>query len=156
MRRAQLQRHLLLRAKFQLLHVASPAQVPHVQLVSVLPCEQELSVDAILHHARCAPGAGDHGVQPEVPPDVICQLLRSAVDFPPTSNVKRFRIQNERAAGTIAIGRTQRTQEDAVRSAVHRVRCGVARPLSKRLGFDHLHDLRLARIRFCVEDVDPR
>ena len=94
--------------------------------------------------------------QPEMPPDVVGELLRPAIDLPPAANVERLRVQDERAAGAVAVGRAQRAHVDAVRSAVDRVRRGVAGALRQRLRLDHLHDLRLARIGLGVEDVNAR
>ena len=156
MRRPQLEHHLLLRAQIQLLHVAPAAQIPDVQLVAVLAAQQQLRVDAVLHHVGRAPRAGDHGVESEVPPEVVRQLLRTAIQLPPAANVERLGIHQEDAARAVAVGRAERAHVDAVRSAVHRVRRGVAGPLGERLRLDHLHDLRLPRIGLRVEDVNPR
>ena len=154
--RSQLQHHLLLGAEVELLHVAPAAQVPDVQLAAVLPAEQELRVDAVLHHVGRAPRAGDHRVLAQVPPDVVGELLRSAIEFPSAANVEGLRIEDERATGAVAVGRAERAQEDAVRSAVHGVRRGIAGPLRKRFRLDHLHDLWRPRIGLRVENVNAR
>ena len=44
--------------------------------------QQQLGVNAVLHHVRRAPFGGNHGVVPQVPPEVVCQVLRSSIDLP--------------------------------------------------------------------------
>ena len=94
--------------------------------------------------------------QPQVPPDVVGELLRSTIEFPSSRDVERFRIEDERAAGSVAVGRAQRAHEDAVGSAVHGVRRCIARALNECLRLDHLHDSRLSRIGLRVENVNAR
>ena len=154
--RPQFEHHLLFGAEIELLQMTPSAQVPHVQAASVLAREQELGVDAVLHHVGCAPRARHHRVEAEVPPHVVGQFLRSAIELPATAYVKRFRIEDERAARTVSVERAKRAHVDAFRSAVHRVRRGIAGVPGERLSLDRLDDPRLPGVGLRVEDVDAR
>ena len=80
------------------------AQVPDVERVAVLAAQQQLRVDAVLHHVRRAPLAGDHRVVAEVPPEVVGQLLlrpRSCSHAAP--HLERLVIEHEDAAGAVAV-----------------------------------------------------
>ena len=133
-----------------------PAHVPHVQLASVLAGEQQLGIDAVLHHVGCAPGAGHHRVEPEMPPHVVGQFLRSAIELPASTNLERLRIEQERAARPVAVGRAERAEKNPVRPAVHGVRRRVARAPGNGLRLDDLHDARPSGIGLRVENVNAR
>ncbi len=90
MGRPQLQHHLLLRAQVQLLQVAARVQVKDVDLVAVFAAQQQLGNDAVLHHVGSAPFGGDHDVMPQMPPEIVSQLLRTAVLFPGSFQLKRI------------------------------------------------------------------
>ncbi len=81
--------HLLLRAQVNFLQMAALVQIPDVQFVAVLSGQQQLRVDTVLHHVRRAPFGGDHGVVPEVPPEVIGQTLRAVDPFPRVPSAQR-------------------------------------------------------------------
>jgi hypothetical protein len=91
-----------------------------------------------------------------VPPHVISQMLRAAIDLPLTADVERLRIHDERATGTVAARSAERAHVDAIRPAVNRVRRRIAGAIRKLLGLDDLHDLRLPGIRLRVQDVNTR
>jgi hypothetical protein len=154
--RPQLQHHLLFRSEVELLKVDALVEVPDVQLVTVLAGEEQLGVDAVLHHVRRAPFGGDHGVVPEVPPEVVRQVLRPALLLPLPLQLERLGIHQEDAAGAVAAGRPERAPVHAVGTAVNRVRRRVSRLADEFLGLDDLHDFRLLRVGLRVEDVDPR
>ena len=151
---SQLEHHLLLGAEIELLQMTSPAHIPHVQLASVLAGEQQLGIDSVFHHVGCAPGAADHRVEPEVPPDVVRQFLRSAIELPSSTNLERLRIEQERAARTVAVGRAERADENPVRPAVHGVWRRVTRAPGDGLRLDDLHDSRLSGIGLRVKNVN--
>lgn len=124
--RAQLERHLVFLAQVNALRVPPPAQIPEVEPVAVLPLEQQVTPDTVLHHPWCAPLAGDHGVVPQVPPEVVVQVLVAPVDLPAAEHMEAVVVEDEDAAGPVAVGRAQRADVDAVRTAVYRVAPGVA------------------------------
>src|SRR5690606_15875746 len=133
---AQFQRHLVLVAQVDLLDVAAPAQVPEVQPVPVLAAEQQVGVDAVLDHVRGAPLGGDRDVAGEVPPEVVGQVLRAAVDLPAAQHLEGVVVQDGDAAGPAAVRAAQRGDVQPVGAAVHGVRAGVAGPLGQLLGLD--------------------
>src|SRR5712692_11090336 len=132
------------------------AQIPYMQLVAVLAGQQELGVDAVLVHVGRTPLAGDHSVAAQVPPEVVSHVLRTTIQFPAAPDFERLWVHDEDAARAFAFGRAERVEVYAIGPAVNRVRPAVTRAAHDRLSFDHLHDLRPARIRFCVDNVDAR
>ena len=62
----------------------------------------------------------------EVPPEVVRELLGSAVLLPRALHVERLVVEQEDAAGRVALGVPERVHVDAVRAAVARVRAAVA------------------------------
>ena len=83
-----------------------------------------------------------------------CCGPRSISQRPRTSNVSGSRMNVP--PGPLPSGAPSALMIDAVRSAVHGVRRGVARSLRQRLRLDHLDDPRLPRIGLRVEDVNAR
>jgi len=147
---------MVLVAEVDLLHVPAPAQVPEVQLVAVLAAEQQLADHAVLDHRRGAPLAGHRDVLGDVPPQVVGQILRTAVDLPPAEHLERLVVQQRDTAGPLlAVRAAEAGQVDALRSTVEGVRPGVAGPLGQLLGLQHLDHRRLARVLFGVQDHDP-
>ena len=84
------------------------------------------------------------------------KLLRPAVEFPSPTNLEGLRIEDERSSRAVAVGRSQRTQKDAIGSTVDRVRCGVSRAPRNGLRLNHLHDLWPPWIGLRVENVNAR
>src|ERR1700734_1627656 len=154
--RAQLQNHLLLRAEVHCLNVTPLAQIPEVKAVSVLACQQQLRIHAILNHVRRAPLARDGNVISQMPGEVVAKILRAALHFPSSERLKRVMIQRENSSGTVAAWRSKSADVDAIRSAVNCVWSAVAGSLGKPFLFNDLHDLWLARIAFSVNDVNSR
>src|SRR3954469_130718 len=118
-------------------------QVPDMQLVPVLASYQQLWNDAVFHHIRGAPFRGDHRVVSQVPPEIVGELLRTAILFPWPLQLERIRIHQENSAGSISIRRTERAPIDTVRTTVDGVRGGIAGFLDELLRLNHLHNLRL-------------
>ena len=151
----KLQHHLLLRAQVKFLQVPALVQVPDVQLAAVLSRQQQLRVEAVLHHIRRAPFGGDHGVVPEVPPEIVSQILGAALLLPLALQLKRSGIHQEDAARTIATGRTERAAINAVGAAMNSVWRRVAGLLNELFRLDHFHDLGMVVTRFRIHDVNP-
>ena len=89
--------------------------------MAVFAVEQEVGLQAGLDHVRRAPLAGEHGVEAEMPPEIVMENLRAAIHLPLAQHVERLAIQHEDAAGTVAVGRAKRADVEAFRSAMHRV-----------------------------------
>src|SRR5580704_17874238 len=99
-------------------------QVPDVQFVTVFSSQQQFRVKAVLYHIRRSPFGGNHGVVPEVPPEVVRQILGAALLLPWALQLKRLRIHQEDAARAIAASRTERATINAVGATMNRVwRC---------------------------------
>jgi hypothetical protein len=146
----------MLRPEVDLLHVLARLEIPRVEPVAVLVAQQQLADDAVLDHVRRAPLARDHRVEVEMPPEVVRELLRPAVDLPLALDREVLVVEQEDAAGPVAGGIAERRDVDAVRPAVDGVRAAVPGLARDLLGLDHLHELRGARVVLDVEHVDPR
>ena len=103
MRRAYFERHLVIGAEIDRLHVAPRAQIPEMEMVAVFVREQVFRNDAVLELRRQPPFARHHVVARQVPPEIVMQLLRSAVDLPTAEDLERFAIHDEDAGGPCAI-----------------------------------------------------
>src|SRR5579872_7151235 len=154
--RPQLQHHLVFFAEVDLLPVPALGQVPDVQLVAVLARKQDVGVDAVLHHVRRAPFACDRGVVAEVPPEVIGETLRAAVELPAALHGKRVVVDYEDTAWRVALRITQSAHVDPIRAAVDCVWPAVAGAFGDFLSPDRVHELRPLWVGFDVEDVDAR
>src|SRR5262249_24080883 len=128
-RRAQLEHHLILGAELQDLAMPALLQIPDVQRVAVLARKQHLGIDAGLDHVGRPPLAGDQRVVPEMPPEVVRAILRSAILLPWTADLERVRLEDEDAARSVAVGRSDRVHINAVGTAMRGVRTRITRPL---------------------------
>ena len=92
----------------------------------------------------------------EMPPDIVGEVLRTAVHLPLAAHVERLVVHEEDAARPFAFAVAERGDVNAFGTAVYGVRPGIAGPLCHSLGLDHLHDLRVLGIGFGIEDMDAR
>src|SRR5450755_1125601 len=129
------------------------SEIPNVQFVPVSALEQDLGIQPVLHHIRCAPFAGDHGVEAQMPPEVIGQILRPSIQFPFAEDIEAVVIDYENSTRTVAAGGSEGARIDSLRAAVQRVRRNVAGSSCERFRLDHFDDLRLSRIGLGVDDV---
>ena len=81
-------------------------QIPDVQSAAVSAGEQMVRLQAGLDLIRYAPLACDQGVMAQMPPEIIGQLLRTAVDFPTPQDVELIMVQQKDPARASAIRRT--------------------------------------------------
>ncbi len=138
MGRAELQDHLVLGAQVQGLPVAPAAQIPHVQGVPVLACEEQVRIRAILHHIGGAPLAGDHGVVAQMPVEVIREVLRSAAFLPGPRDVEGLVVQDEDPTWPLAVWGAEGIHVDPVGPAVRGVGRAVPDAAGNRLCLDAL------------------
>src|SRR4051794_38091949 len=136
--------------------MATLVQIPDMNLVAVLSSQQQFGVGAVFHHVRRAPFGRNHRVVPQVPPEVVSQLLRATILFPRTLQLECVRIHQENAAGAVSASGSECASVNAIWSAMNCVRRGVSSLPDELFGLDHLHNLRLPRVRLRIEDVDPR
>ena len=156
MRRAQLEHELVFLAEVNLLQVLALMQVPEVQLATILALQQHLGDQAVLERLGRAPLAGHQRVMPEVPPHVIGQLLRAAVDLPAATHLEGLVVHEEHTAGGLARGVAQGGNVDALRSAVHGMRAGIPGPVGHLLRRNHFDNVRMARVWLDIQNVDAR
>jgi hypothetical protein len=84
------------------------------------------------------------------------EALRAALNLPAAEHVEALGVDEEDAAGRIALGVAERGDIDAVGSAMDRVRAAVAGRLDHLRGLDHPHDVGAFRVGLGVDDVDAR
>ena len=123
---------------------------------AVFAAEQDLRNEPVLERVGRAPFAGDHGVVAEMPPGVVGELLRPAIDLPAAERLEALVIHHEHAARRLAVLVAERRDVDAARPAMDGVRAGVAGLLGDLLRLDGLDELGIARVGLGVEDVDAR
>src|ERR1700731_1521412 len=116
------------------------AQIPNMQRVAIAALQQNFRVHALFDHVWRAPLAADERVVTQVPPEVITEMLGSAIDFPFSQYLEAVRIENENPAWPVAIGCAKRTHEDAIGAAVHSVRTAVSGAGGDGFGFNHFYD----------------
>ena len=127
-----------------------------MQPPAVLGAEQHLGDEAVLEGVGRAPFAGHHRVVAEMPPRVIGEMLRAAIDLPLPAHIERFRVHEEDAAGALAFAIAKRRHVDAFRAAMDGVRARIAGARRDLGGLDDLDDLGLLRVGLGVEDVNAR
>lgn len=153
------ERHLVLRAEIDRLHVATRAQVPEMQPVPVFVREQVLGHDPVLELRRQRPFARHHVVARQVPPEVVVLVLRAAIDLPAAEHVEGLAIHDEdagRAVGAVLARAAERAHVDALGPAMNGVRPRIAGLREDLVGLDDLVDARLRRMRLRVDHVDAR
>src|SRR6266478_6940578 len=101
------------------------AKIPDMNRVPVFASEQQLRNHAIFDHVRRAPFAGDRDVVPEMPPEIIRELLRPAIHFPSPEHFEALVIEQEYSARSIAFGRAECADVDRIRPAMDRMRTAV-------------------------------
>src|SRR5216683_603004 len=94
------------------------AQVPDMNCVPVFACEQQLRYHPVFDHVRRAPFAGDCDVVAKMPPEIIRELLRPAIDFPSAEHLEALVIEQEYSAGSVALGRPQCADVNRIRPAM--------------------------------------
>ena len=100
-----------------------------------------------------------HVVARQVPPEVIVQVLAAAIDFPASEDLERLAVHDEdarRPVGAVLAAAAERTDIDAFRSAMDRMRPRIAGLPEHLLRLDDLVDLRLRRMRLRIDHVDAR
>ena len=127
-----------------------------MQAPAVLGAEDLLGDQPVLDHVGRAPLAGDHGIVAEMPPEVVGEVLRPAVDLPAAEHLEGLVIHQEHAARALALGVAERADIDALGPAVHGMRPGVAGAVGELGGLDRPNLLRLPRVWLGVEDVQAR
>src|SRR4029077_13280186 len=106
--------------------MAALAQVPHVKPMAVVAFDQALQAEPVLEHVGRAPFAADPDVVTDVPPEVVGEKLRAAVDLPLAEHVETFVIEQEDSAGAAAVRAAHRAHVYRVGATMERMRTPVA------------------------------
>ncbi len=156
MRRPELEHELIIGTEIDLLEMLALLQVPEMQPPSVLRAEENFRHQPVLDVVRRAPFAGHGGVVAEVPPEIVGETLRAALDLPAPQHVEGLRIHEEHAARRVAFRVSERRDIDAVGPAMDCMRAAIAGRLDHLFRLDHPHDHRVLRVGLGVDDVDAR
>src|SRR5438876_1626015 len=122
--------------------------------MTVPALQQDVRVDAILDHLRRPPFAADHRVVTEVPPEIVGEILRAAVEFPATADLEAVVVDDEDAAWTVTGGGAKGADIDPVGPAVAGMWTAVGGAVCDLLLLDRLHDARRSRIGRGVDHID--
>ena len=153
-----LERHLVVGSEIDRLDVAAGAEVPEVDPMAILVREQILRHDPVLVLRRQPPLARHHVVARQVPPEVIVEVLGSAVDLPAAQDIERLAVHDKdarRPVGAI-LAAAERADVDAFGAAMDRVRPRVAGLFQDLLGLDDLVNFRLGGIGLRIHDIKAR
>src|SRR6185437_10218904 len=121
-------------------------EIPEMQLAPVFAAEQQLRHEARLEHVGRPPLARHHGVVAEMPPHVVGEFLRPALDLPAAEHLEALMVHEEDAARPLALLIAERAHIDAVGPAMDGVRARVAGALGELLRLYYLDELRRPRI----------
>src|SRR6202047_11555 len=119
------QRHLMVGAEIDRLDVSPLPKIPEVNPMAILVGEQILRHDPVLELRWQRPLARHHVVARKMPPEVIVQGLRTAIDLPPPEDMECLTVHDETAGrpiGTILAAATESADVNAFRPAVNSVR----------------------------------
>ena len=82
--------------------MAPLAKVPNMKTVAVLGAEEQLGIQPAFYHVGSTPFASQHSVVPQVPPEVVSEVLRAAIDLPAPQHLERVMIEDQDATRSIA------------------------------------------------------
>src|SRR5689334_7243608 len=118
-------------AEVDFLKMFAPGEIPEMQAAAVFAAEQDVRHKPVLESIGRAPFAGDHRVETEMPPRVVAELLRAAIDLPASERFEALVIQHEDAARRLAVLVAERGHVNPAGTAMHGVRPRVACLLCK-------------------------
>src|SRR5262249_52138189 len=88
MSRTQLECELVFRTEVDGFEMGPLAKVPEMELVTIFAVEQQIRHQAVLDHVGCSPFTRHHGVIPQVPGEIVSEVLRSAIHLPLAEHVE--------------------------------------------------------------------
>src|SRR5271169_3472682 len=146
-------------AEIDRLDISSSTEIPEVDPMAILVCEQILRHDSVLELRWQRPLARHHVVTRQIPPEVIMQGLGTTIDLPPPEDIECLAVHDEdarRSIGTILATTTESADVNAFRSAVNCMGPRVTGLFEDFLRFDNFVNLRLGGIRFRIHDINSR
>src|SRR6266436_5626075 len=105
------------------LNVPPGPQIPEVDPMAVLVREKILRHDPVLELRRQPPLARYHVVARQVPPEIIVQVLGSAIDLPAAQDIERLAVHDEdawRPVDAVLAAAAERADVNAFRTAMDR------------------------------------
>src|SRR5262249_16397796 len=141
------------------LQVSSLPQAPEMEPMTILVSKKIFWNDSVLELRRQPPFARHHVVTRQVPPEVIMQLLRTAIHLPAPGNPERLAVHDKaarRSVRAVLSPPAERAHVDASRAAMDGVRTRVTSFLEHLLRLDNLVNCRLGGIGLGINDVDSR
>src|ERR1700751_5352998 len=121
--------------------------------MSILAGHQQVRLYSMLDHIRRTPLTGHRDVVAKMPPEVIGQVLRAALDFPSSQHLETLMIKQKQAAWAFTLRRTQGADVNGIRAAMKRMRPAIAGTRSKFFRLDYFDDPGTPWIRFGIDDV---
>src|SRR3984893_1541167 len=158
-RRAHLEGHLVVGAKIDRLDIAPGSKIPEMNSMTVLVREQIFRDDPVLELRRQRPFTCHHVVARQVPPEIIMQVLWSAIDLPAAEDIERLAVHDEHARwpiGAILAAAAERADVYAFRTAMNRVGPRITGLLEDLLWLDDLVNFCLGGIGLRVNDINAR
>src|SRR6266516_4690318 len=112
-----------------------------MQFVAVAALQQNVRNDAVLHHVRSAPLAGNYSVVSQVPPEIVSEILRPTIQLPLAKHDEAVLIHHKNSARSIAVWRSERAGIDSLGPAVYGMWRSVPRARRQCLRLDNLDNL---------------
>src|SRR5262249_56947862 len=94
---------LMLLAEIDFLQMFALGEIPEVQPAPVFAAEQDFGNETVLEGVGRAPLARHHGVVAEMPPAVVGELLRAALDLPAAERLERLLVHHADAPPRLAV-----------------------------------------------------
>src|SRR5271155_2919654 len=91
-----------------------------------------------------------------MPPEIVGEILRAAVNLPFAQNLEAVRVHDEDPAGAVAGGGAESAAKNSFGAAVDCVRARVAGALGENRRLDDFDDSRFARVWLRIHDMDSR
>lgn len=88
--------------------MAPLAQIPYMQLMTAFALQEFFRNDSVFDLVWCAPLAGQQRVLREMPPQVVAQVLWTAIDLPFSQDVKAEMVEEENSAWSTSTARPAR------------------------------------------------
>ena len=127
--------------------------------MAILVREQVLRHDPVFELWWQPPFTCHHVVARQVPPEIVVQVLGSAINLPAAKDVKRLAVHNEHARwpiGAILTAAAESADVDAFRTTMNGVGPRVAGLLEHLVGLDDLVDFCRGGIGLRIHDINAR
>src|SRR5262245_3340788 len=127
--------------------------------MAILVREQIFRDDPVLELRRQPPFTCYHVVAWQVPPEIVVQVLGSAINLPAAKDVKRLAVHNEHARrpiGAIFTTAAERAAVYAFRTTMNSVGMRAVGLFGQLVGLDDIVDACRGGIVLRIHDITPR